>query len=76
VLIYVGMTVRGMSYLTRIRKAAGAEYHENGKTQPPLPPRSQEEIVGLIESSRGRELLAMGAGGLLIISWLMILKPF
>src|SRR5690348_321427 len=29
VLIYVGMSARGNSYLSRLRKAAGAEYFEN-----------------------------------------------
>jgi hypothetical protein len=76
VLIYIGMTVRGSSYLTRLRKAVGAEYFEKMKSQPPLTPLSREEIAGLMEPSRGIELLAIGVGGLLIILWLMILKPF
>lgn len=76
VLIYAGMTVRGSSYLTRVRKVAGAEYFENMKRQPPLAPASKEEIVALISASRGMELLAMGGVGLVIILWLMILRPF
>jgi hypothetical protein len=46
------------------------------KLQTPLPPAGSEEIATLISPSRGRELLAMGGIGLVIILWLMILKPF
>ena len=76
VLIYVGMQVRGSSYTTRLRKAIGAPYFESMKLQTPLPPAGSEEITALISPSRGRELLAMGGIGLVIILWLMILKPF
>ena len=70
------MVIRGSGYLNLIRKAVGAEYYENRKRNPPLPPASQEEIARLIQPARGYELLAIGGVGLLIILWLMVLKPF
>ena len=76
VLIFVGMQVRGSAYLTNLRKAIGAPYFESMKLQDPLPASTQEEITHLIQPSRGMELLGMGGVGLLIILWLMILKPF
>jgi hypothetical protein len=41
-----------------------------------MPPASSKEIAALISPSRGRELLAIGGVGLVVILWLMILKPF
>jgi hypothetical protein len=76
VLVFVGMQVRGSSYLTNLRKALGAPYFERMALQQPLPPASNEEINKLISPSRGIELLAMGGVGLVIILWLMILRPF
>lgn len=76
VLIYAGMMVRGSGYLHPLRKAIGAEYYEKGKIQPSLPPASEEEIARLIQPSRAYELLAIGGIGLLIILWIMVLKPF
>jgi hypothetical protein len=76
VLVFVGMQVRGSGYTTAVRKAIGAPYFEKMKLQDPLPPASKEEIAALLSPSRGIELLAMGGVALLIILWLMILKPF
>jgi hypothetical protein len=76
VLIFVAMIVRGSSYLTGLRKAVGAEYFENRKRQPPLPPQSPEVVARLISPGRGMELLGIGGAGLLIILWLMIMRPF
>ena len=76
VLIYAGMVARGSSYFTQIRKAAGAEYFERMKKQPPLPAQPPEEIAKLIQPARAMELVAIGVVGLLIILWLMMFKPF
>jgi hypothetical protein len=76
VLIFVGMQVRGSGYYTSLRKAIGAQYFEGRKVQPPLPPKSAEEIAALVSPARGMELLGIGVVGLLIILWLMVLKPF
>jgi hypothetical protein len=78
ILVFVGMQVRGSGYLLQLRKTIGAQYFENMKLHPALAPASKEEIAALLASSRGRamELLGMGGIGLLVILWLMILKPF
>jgi hypothetical protein len=78
VLVFVGMQVRGSGYLTKLRKALGAPYFERMGLQEPLPPASPDEINALrsVSSSRGAELLGMGGIALLLLLWLMTLKPF
>ncbi len=74
--ILVAMYLRGTSYYTSVRKAAGLEYMVGSKPHPPEPPASPEEIDALLSSSRPVELAVIGGVGLAAILWLMIFKPF
>jgi hypothetical protein len=65
----------GTEHMNKLRKAVGLPYYENRKKQAPSPV-SNEEIEQLASSSRPALLSAIGTGGLLIILWLMFLKPF
>lgn len=75
--LIIAMYLLGTLHFGKIRKAVGLPYQEGMKyDNPPLPPASQEEIAALLSSSRPILLTAVGVGGLAIILWLMMFKPF
>lgn len=79
ILIMIAMYVRGHDFYHRVRKAVGLPYMEKWYKNTPMPagePASQQDIDSLLTSSRPFELLTIGGGGLLIILWLMLFKPF
>jgi len=76
VAISVGMTVFGSNIYGQARKAVGMPYFENWKSQPPIEPASAEAIDALLAKGNPIVLTVIGLGGLLVILWLMIFKPF
>jgi hypothetical protein len=74
--IIVTMYAIGTRYYTQVRKSIGMEFMEGGKVQPPLPPASPETIEALLSRSPVMLLFTIGYGGLAIILWLMMFKPF
>lgn len=76
IVITVAMYVIGTSYYSKVRKAIGMEYMEGGKVQPPQPPASPELLEALLSRSPALHLLLIGFGGLAVILWLMMFKPF
>lgn len=74
--IMVGMTAFGTLSYGKIRKAVGLEYFENWRPHPPIDPVSAEEIEALLSRTQPVLLTLIGYGGLLIILWLMMFKPF
>jgi hypothetical protein len=64
-------------YYRRVRQAVGLQTPaQKKKGEEPGPLASAEELDQLLRSSRPWTLLAVGVGGLLVILWLMVLKPF
>lgn len=63
--------------LGRVRKVAGLPYAE-GRTydNPPLPPGTPEELAAAVASVRPWEMLGIGVAAIVIITWLMMFKPF
>jgi membrane protein implicated in regulation of membrane protease activity len=76
IFIAVSMYFMGSQYYSRVRKAIGAPYMEKNKPQPPLEPASPETIDALLENRRAVVLTIIGFGGIAIIAWLMMYKPF
>jgi hypothetical protein len=76
IVLLVVMFAMGTRYYAGVRKAAGLEYVDRGKPQPPEPPVSPAEMDALLQSSPAIVLAASGIGGLALILWLMLLKPF
>jgi len=76
VLIIVAMYLIGSQNNSRLRKAVWLPYFEKGKPQTPAEPLSQLEVEKLVIHLRPEFLTLIGFGGLLIIVWLMIFKPF
>lgn len=74
--IGVAMSVWGSRIYGGARKAAGLPYFENGKQQPPLRPAGAAEIEARLAQGHPLPLTAIGLGGLGVILWLMVFKPF
>jgi len=74
--LIVAMSLVGTRYYAQVRKAAGLEYFEAMKTHAPIPPAAPEEMDRLLAASPAMLVAAMGAGGLIVIVWLMMFKPF
>jgi len=74
IIIWMYLTV-SRSY-SLVRKAVGQPYMAGGRPQPAVEPASTEEINLLL--ARGQPVLqtVVGFGGLVIILWLMMFKPF
>jgi hypothetical protein len=74
--IMVGMTVFGTLFYGKVRKAAGLQYMESFKPHPPLEPASAAELEALLARGQPVLITVIGFGGLLLILWLMMFKPF
>ena len=70
------MFMMGVRSFTQLRKAAGLPYFEGMKPHPALPPASPEEIAGCAASINPIPITAIGFGGLAVMVWLMMFKPF
>jgi hypothetical protein len=74
ILIFATMTPLGRLYLTRVRTAVGID-NKTGAYDPNMPvDAAQLEMV--LSSGKPELLLAIGLGGLAILLWLMMFKPF
>lgn len=70
------MFAYGTLYYSRVRRAAGMEFMENMKPHPPMEPASAEEMEALLARSPAALLAVVGFGGLAVMLWLMMFKPF
>jgi hypothetical protein len=75
VLLFLYMGFRGTRYHDAVRHAVGSiGIYDHGAAEAPTPdPTAMRE---LLDSPRALELAAVGGIGLLVILWLMVLKPF
>jgi hypothetical protein len=71
------MTFAGRFYFNRVRHAIGQATDDDQKKKiappPALPP---DELAAVINSGRPMLLAIVGLGGLAVITWLMMFKPF
>jgi hypothetical protein len=75
VVIYAVMGGMGSRIYGQVRKAVGLPYRGPGGKQPSAP-ASAEEIDRLLSKGKPMLLTVIGFGGLLLILWLMLFKPF
>jgi hypothetical protein len=77
-LVVIGglMTPVGSRYLTDIRAALGQRTRGIKPSDPDPVPASDGELERLLASRTPEVLLLMGAGGFLVILWLMRFRPF
>jgi hypothetical protein len=73
------MYIRGNNFYHQVRRAVGLQYQRRWYASSPSPaetPVDEQEIAKLLRSGRPFELATIGVGGILVILWLMIFKPF
>jgi hypothetical protein len=76
IVIALVMTPVGGSYLRNLRAAIG-QRPGNAKPGDPDPVPATDEQVAAMRASRAPELLLLlGAGGFVVILWLMMFRPF
>jgi hypothetical protein len=77
VAVGVAMYPLGVQHFDRLRGAVGLQtYAQKRSGGPPPDPASPAELELLLQSSRPVTVAAIGIGGLAILVWLMVLKPF
>lgn len=74
--IVVAMMILGAPIYDEARKAAGMEYRIKGKPQPAVEPAGAEEIDAKLSKGNPMLLTAIGYGGIAVVAWLMMFKPF
>ena len=74
--IMIAMYYLGTSHFNELRKAAGLPYAIGNRRQPPTEPVSEAELASVIAKGRPWELAATGFGGIAVITFLMMFKPF
>jgi hypothetical protein len=73
VAVSVAMYLLASRYYAGIREALGLPSMNNKE---PGPPRPANDIVAMLDTRRPEQIALVGFFGLLVILWLMILKPF
>ncbi len=76
VLEFLAMWAMGTIPFGRVRRAAGLPYFEGGKMREARPPADPEEIAAQAAAIKPLPIALVGYGGLVVILWLMVLKPF
>lgn len=76
VAIFIFMGMYGSRYYSEVRKAVGLQPYRRTSQVTLGEVKSEEEIAALLNSNRPIILTLVGIGGLLIILWLMMFKPF
>jgi hypothetical protein len=75
VFLFIFMGLRGVRYHDTARHALGTAgfYDKKGA---PIPEADPAALAAALDSPRAMELAAVGGIGLLVILWLMVVKPF
>ena len=75
VAMFAAMYARASTWFRDLRQAAGQAY-ETGKGKQPAAPPDPTRLAVLTASGRPIEIAAIGYTGLVLILWLMVIKPF
>ena len=76
IVILVAMYLFGTSQFGGLRKAVGLPYSDRNKTQLAFEPASAQEIDALLAKGNPHLLTVIGFGGIAVVAWLMMFKPF
>lgn len=76
VVLWAAMGLLGTRYYDRLRAAVGAGQFYGKEPATEEPRASEAEIRALARSGRPLLMVWIGMGGLGILTWLMVLKPF
>ena len=75
VLMFAAMYARATTWFSDLRRAAGQGYSVMRKGAQPAERPDTAKLATLTTSSRPIEIAAIGYGGLVLILWLMVMKP-
>jgi hypothetical protein len=67
---------RASTWFADVRRAAGQPYYVIGRGPQSAELPDAAKLVTLTASTRPMEIAAIGYGGLVVILWLMVMKPF
>jgi len=76
VLMFAAMYARATTWFSDLRRAAGQGYYVMRKGAQPAERPDAAKLATLTTSTRPMEIAAIGYGGLVLILWLMVMKPF
>lgn len=76
IVIVVAMYPLGSQHYAKVRRAFGLKTYQDKADVPAPEPASSAEQAALLASPQPWILAILGGGGLLIILWLMVVKPF
>jgi len=76
VALMAAMGILGTNIYSGARKAAGLPYMERNRQQPALPPAPPAELDSILARGNPVLLTIIGYGGVALIAWLMMFKPF
>jgi uncharacterized membrane protein len=76
IVIALLMTPVGGTYLRNLRLAIGQAPRGAKPGDPPPVPATDAQLAALQDSRKPELLLLLGAGGFVVILWLMMFKPF
>lgn len=76
VVLFVGMYALGSAPLGRVRQAVGLQPYRRTGQVPLGEVKSEAELNALLNTNQPIYVMVLGLGGLLIILWLMMFKPF
>jgi hypothetical protein len=74
--VVVAMYPLGSQHYASVRRAVGLKAYSDAKDAPPPTPLAPAELAALLASPRPFLLAAVGGIGLIVILWLMVVKPF
>ena len=76
VVISAGMMAMGTGYFNQLRKAVGSPYREGGRMQAARTPVPAAELDALLRTPHTVVMALIGIGGMVVIVYLMMFKPF
>jgi hypothetical protein len=76
VLVAGAMYPLASEHYTKVRRAIGQRTQRDKPTDPAPVPLDAEGLAALLDNRRPEAIAAVGIVGLLVLLWLMVLKPF
>ena len=76
IIILAGMYAMGTQVYAAARNAVGLPYMAGSKSMPASAPKTTDEIEAALKKANPIALAVVGYGGLAVLAFLMIIKPF
>lgn len=76
IVVVVAMYAIASRYYAEVRAAVGMEAYGTKKGAPPPVPVGPDQLGALLDTRRPEAIAVIGLGGLALVVWLMVVKPF